>query len=215
MTGVVHIALIFCLLVTITKGWILPPGFDHHTFSTKNFVSVRRVARQVNELDCSHVQSKALCSLSLAQHYINAVSQCGSVGSPQAIKTEELCRQHSADEYCISVDINAVITICSGSSVNCSTASRNSLTDFGCCLNPYMDILEQKFTAYGLAFPSACPPSSLTIPTSSDNSSCSSSENFISFRKKYFCSNGHPILDEFILNNCLKHAHAFVDSCRY
>ena len=215
MKGVAHIALIFCLLVMITKGWNLPLGFDHQTFSTKNLVSVRRVARQVNEVDCSRVRSKALCSPSFAQNYINAVSQCGSVESTQAIQTEELCRQFSAGEYCLSVDINAVITICCGSSVNCSAACRKSLTDFGCCLNPYMDILEQNFTACRLAFPSACPPSSLTIPTSSDNSSCSSREDFISFSKRYFCSNGHPILDEFISNNCPKHACAFVDSCRY
>ena len=68
MKGVAHIALIFCLLVMITKGWNLPLGFDHQTFSTKNYASVRRVARQVNEVDCSRVRSKARYSPSFAQN---------------------------------------------------------------------------------------------------------------------------------------------------
>ena len=85
---------------------------------------------------------KALCLTLFAQKYIITVSQCGSLGSVLAIKSEEQCRQSSAGKYCLSVDIGH-ITNCCGSSINCSIACRNCLTDFSCCLKPYMDILEQ------------------------------------------------------------------------
>ena len=51
--------------------------------------------------------------------------------------------------------------------MNCPTASISS-TDFGCCLNAYIYILEQNFRACGLASPSACSPSShiiLSLPS--------------------------------------------------
>ena len=88
----------------------------------------------MNEAECSIVLAKALCSPSFAQKYIIAVSQCGSLGSVLAIKSEEQCRQSSAGKYCLSVDIGH-ITNCCGSSINCSIACRNCLTDFSCCLN--------------------------------------------------------------------------------
>ena len=214
MKGIAQISLILCVLVTITKGWMLPLSVGHQTFSPKKMVSVRRVTRQVNEAECSRVLKKGVCSPSFTHKYINAVSQCGALGSAAAIAGEKECRQNSADEYCCSVDI-ALITSGCRSNGGCSAACRNSLTDLGCCLNPHMDILEHNFTACGLAFPSACLPSSLTIPTSSDNPSCSSRNDFSRFETDYICSNGCPILDDLISNNCLNYARAFQDNCRY
>ena len=89
------------------------------------------------------------------------------------------------------------------------------MTDLGCCLNTYTDILELNFTACETASPSACPRSSLTIPTSSDDPSCSTSEDLLRVATEYFCSNGRPILDDLISNNSLKTARDFEDACRY
>ena len=89
MKCVAHIPLILCVLVTITKGWILPLGFDHQTFSPKKVVSMSRVTRQVNEAECSCVLKKGLRSHPFAQKCINAVSQYGSLGSDKAIAREK------------------------------------------------------------------------------------------------------------------------------
>ena len=214
MKCVAHIPLIFCVLITITKGWILPLGFDQQTFSPKKVVSLSRVTRQVNEEDCSLVVKKGLCSHPFAQKYINAVSQCGSLGSEEAIDSEKRCRQSSAGIYCSTV--GSVPNTC-GSNGSCSTVCRKSLTDFGCCLNqfPYKGILKQNFAACGLASPSACPPTSLTIPTFSDNPSCLSSDDFFVFKSEFLCNNGRPLLDDLISNNCLIIAREIEDSCRY
>ena len=214
MKGIAHISLIFCVLVTITKGWILPLSVGHQTFSPKKIVSVSRVTRQVNDAECSSVVSKGVCSPSFAQKFINALSQCGSLGSDEAITYEKGCRQSSAGAYCSSVNIALITSVCR-SNAGCSAACGKSLTDLGCCLNPDMDILEQNFTACGLAFPSACPPSSLTIPTYSDSHSCSSKKDFSRFETDYICSNGRPVLDDLISNNCPKYARAIQDECRY
>ena len=156
---------------------------------------------------------KAACLSSFIQGFINAVSQCGSLGSAAAIVLEKRCRQNSASEYCLSFDND--LSNCLSNSDDCSRACRNSLTDLGCCLNTYTDILKLNFTASETASPSACPRSSLTIPTSSDDSSCSTSEDFLSFITEYFCSNARPVLDDLISNNCLKTARDFEDTCRY
>ena len=169
----------------------------------------------MNEAECLRELAKAVCSSSFAQGYINAVSQCGSQGSAAAIDIEEECRQSSAGEYCLTVDIDLIISGCRSNSDDCSAACRNSLTDNGCCLNPYLHKLEQNFTACGLASPSACPRSSLTIPTSSDNSSCSSDEDFLRVFTEYSCSNGQPVLDDLISKNCLINAREIEDTCRY
>ena len=49
MKAVARISLIFCVMVTITKGWILPFSVSHLTFFPKKLVSVSRVTRQVDE----------------------------------------------------------------------------------------------------------------------------------------------------------------------
>ena len=158
--------------------------------------------------------NKGLCSHPFAQNYINAVSQCGSLGSEEAIAKQQGCRQSSAGEYCSTVDI--VLNIC-GLNGGCSAECRKSLTDFGCCLNlfSYKDIFKRNLAACGLASPSACPPSSLTIPTFSDNPSCLSHDDFCLFNAEFICSNGRPILDDLISNNCLILAREFEDNCRY
>ena len=181
---------------------------------SSHFVSASRVTRQVNEAECSNVINEGLCSPSYGQSFINAVSQCGSQGNAAAIASEKDCRQSSTGEFCSSVNIALITSGCRSNS-GCSAACRKSLTDLGCRLNPYMDTLEQNFIDCQLALPSACPPSSLTIPTSSDNPSCSSSEDFSRFVTEYVCSNVHPIFDDLISNNCLKYAREFQDACRY
>ena len=136
-------------------------------FLPEKMASVSRVTRQINEAECSNVINEGLCSPSFVQNFINAISQCGSQGSAAAIASEKDCRQSSTGEYCSSVNIDRITSDCR-SNGGCSAACRKSLTDPGCCLNPYVDTLEQSFRACGLASPSACPRSSLTIPTLSD-----------------------------------------------
>ena len=108
MKGVPHISLIFCVLVTITKGWILPLSVGHQTFSPKKMVSVSRVTRQINDAEYSSVLDKGVCSPSFALKYINVVSQCGSQGNAAAIANEKNCRQSSIGEYCSSVNIHLI-----------------------------------------------------------------------------------------------------------
>ena len=81
-------------------------------FLPEKLLSVSRIARQVNEAECSGVLAKVLGSPSFAQKYINTVSRCGSLGRAQAIISKEQCRPCSAGIYCLSVDIGRITSSC-------------------------------------------------------------------------------------------------------
>ena len=135
------------------------------------------------------------------------------MGNEFAINFENGCRRNSAGEYCRALAVSSIIIACQS---GCSTACRNILTDGGCCLNFYMDSVTEYFNACGLDIPSACPTTSLSIPTSSDDASCSSSEDFPLYLVDNFCNNGQPVYDSLISNdNCLDFAPQLEDTCRY
>ena len=116
---------------------------------------------------------KAECSV--AQKYINAFSRCGSLRNEFAINFENGCRRNSAGEYCRILEISSFPIACQS---GCSAACRTILTNGGCCFSFYMDSATEYFNACVLDIPSACPSTSLSIPTSSDDASCSSRDDF-------------------------------------
>ena len=216
MMKITHSALILCALTVIAKGWNFPLSDDRPSLpsSSNNLLSVSRISRQSTEADiqeCSNEQVKAECSV--AQKYINAFSRCGSLGNEFAINFENGCRRNSAGEYCRTLEISSFPIACQS---GCSAECRTILTNGGCCFYFYMDSATEYFNACGLDIPSACPSTSLSIPTSSDDASCSSRDDFSGFEIDNFCNNGQPVYDSFISNdNCQDFARQIQDGCRY
>ena len=213
---VAHQVLSLCALTTVAKGWylLLSDGQLSLPSSSIGLVSGRRVSRQSTEAifrECTRVEVKTECSI--GQNLISAINQCGSVGKEFAINFEKGCRRNSAGEYCKLISVHRIIFACQS---GCSATCRKILTDGGCCLNFYMDRVTEYFNACGLDIPSACPTTSLSIPTSSDNASCSFSVDIDLYLNDYLCNNGQPIYDSLISNdNFLDFARGIEGRCRY
>ena len=212
---VAHQVLSFCALTTVAKGWYLPLSGGHLALpsSSNGLVSGSRVSRQSTEAtfrECTRVQTKVDCSF--GQNLISAISRCGSIGNKFAINFENGCRRNSAGEYCRALAVSSIIIACQS---GCSAACRNILTEGGCCLNFYMESVTGYFKACVLDIPSACPTTSLSIPTSSDDASCSSFEDFFPYLVDHFCNNGQPVYDSLISNDCLDVALRIESICRY
>lgn len=163
---------------------------------------------------------------SYAQNYINAVSQCGSLGSSVAIAAENQCRMNQVGDYCgliAGLDNSLFDTLftCQEAFPNCSMECHDSLTmlknHHGCCLNSNMD-LKSFFMTCSMAFPTACPPTSIMIPDStSENPSCTSMEDIASLSLNFLCTiqNIQPVLNALMSNNCDEAASLTEISCSY
>ena len=234
-----QLVVIFCASVTVSKGtlystghrlpdgrtWSFPLGDSHHSLSSPNsnsLVSVNRVLRQANAAnlrECISGHIGAQCSTSYAQNYIDTVSQCGTLGDHAAMAFERSCRRNSGGEYC-SAGLYDVALNCLSSPTNCSAACRESLIKFGCCSSTIVlvgDNIQQMLSKCVLPIPTECPPTSLNIPTPSNNPSCSSIDDFTSILLRFHCSrkNIQLLQDSQNLNNCPEIEKAFLLSCSY
>ena len=187
--------------------------------STYNKRPVNRVLRQTDRESahqCSRVLYRTQCtSTGYAQNLIDTISKCGTYGRTGANATELLCRQNSNGDYCGSagIDISSVLQVQNVCSSSCSSSCRSALNALknqqGCCLtsNPVFATfsLSVYFGYCELSNPSACPATSLTLPSSSQtDSSCSSLENFLRTTSRFYCisQNIQPTLDALRNNNC-------------
>ena len=213
---VAHQVLSLCALTTVVKGWYLPLSGGHLSWpsSSNGLVSGSRVSRQstrANSRECTRVQANADCPV--AQNIIDAISRCGSFGNEKAIMIENECRRNSAGEYCKALSFSSIESACQS---GCSATCRKILTEGGCCLNFYMDRVTRYFEACIWDIPSACTNKSLSIPTSSDDASCSSPVDFLVYLRDVTCKNLKPAYHSLTSkDNCQDSVRQLEATCRY
>ena len=211
---VAHQVLTLCALTTVVKGWYSPLSGGHLSLpsSSNGLVSGSRASRQsteANSPECNRLQAKGDCSV--AQKIINAISRCGSRGNRFAKMIEMGCRQNFAQEYCQAVAVPRITEACKS---NCSEECSNIFTIADCC-HFQTDEVRNYFNTCKSGIPSACPKTSLSIPTSSDDANCSSVVNFSVYLANVTCNNGQPTYNSLISNdNCQNDARQFEQSCR-
>lgn len=227
MRVVTLFALIIGVQLVTSTGSSL--GLSRRSFS-EGLNSMSRISRQVNRADftkCVSVLYRAQCSTSYAQNYINTISQCGLLGNTVAIGIESSCHQNEAGEFCgaalVANDIIQIETHCR--SASCSAECRSSLqtikNDAGCCLDSVYvlkALFYSNFSNCGISYPSACRPTSLDIPTPSNDPSCGTNgENIEKINLQFFCSskNIQPVLNTLNSNNCQEVARLIELSCSY
>ena len=164
---------------------------DHFKTYIDSTKPASRSRRQTTENDnkCSGILFEALCSSSVAQNFINAISKCGEQAN-RAIASS--CVKNNKGKYCINdLTINYIIFNCSTSS--CSTGCRNALTETNCCVNDGTDSITQYFSNCRKAVPSPC-KSSLRIPKITQDPTCNTSEDYTKTSFIAQCDNRSPII---------------------
>ena len=209
------------IVVSAEKVQVHSPvlGIGEGIMSSYNKRPVSRVLRQTDResaRQCSRVVYRTQCtSTEYAQNFIDTISKCETYGRTTAIAAELLCRQNSNGDYCGSagIDISSVLEVLNVCSSSCSSSCRSALIALknqqGCCLTSSPVFATSRLSVYfgycGLSNPSACPATSLTLPSSSQtDSSCGSIENFLRTTSKFTCTsqNIQPTLDALRKNNC-------------
>ncbi len=150
--------------------------------------------------ECGKLRSKMQCTTSYGQNYINSLSDCGSYGSAHIHYTEKQCRRNENGDYCgvvlTSSSVSQVIikncTDHKTCTTGCAEVLRETLDFVGCCFS------DSAFTGYfnscGIPIPPPCPRSSLVIPPTTQDASCSMTEQFN--RREYIaaCESMPPVI---------------------
>ena len=194
LTSVLHIAGILGLVLAmgcISMGSTSENHFKTYIDSTKPASRSRRQTTE-NDFKCTGIISKAYCSSSFAQNYINAISKCGEQANSDIASFNYSCAKNNKGKYCNNdLTISYIYGNCSTSS--CSTGCRNALTETSCCVTDGTNSNTQYFSNCGLAVPSPC-KSSLRIPKITQGPTCITSDDYGKKAFTAFCDNISPII---------------------
>jgi len=150
--------------------------------------------------ECAKIRSRTQCTSSYTQNYINSLSKCGKKGSVQIDQLESQCRQNEHGEYCGAlVSSSSVASIildnCTDPTscpAGCADVLMSALKLVGCCF------VGSAFTTYfnscDITLPPPCPASSLVIPPTIYDPSCSTSEEYAVREYIATCENRAPVL---------------------
>ncbi len=192
------------------------------------FVPHPRIARQVGQSEtmrCSNVLLQTQCSTTnYAQGVLNDIGKCGSDSMTYISTVERACRKNNGD-YCGSVLLGSIDSLfaipgnCSSScTTQCRTNLRSVLDSAGCCATSISAInilIAQYLPLCNLSLPSACPASSLGIPSTSSGSCSFAYIQKLIFGFRCRQSNVQPILSALKSANCANFASAVESDCSY
>ena len=194
------------------------------------FVPHPRIARQVGQSEtkrCTNVVLQARCSTTnYAQDALNAASKCGAASTAYISAVEGVCRKNpDTGDYCGSAlldvigSLEALPQVCSSScSSQCRDRIRSVLNSAGCCSNSNSAVnvvVSPYLSLCGLSLPSACPASSLNIPSASAGFCSLLNIQDIIFGFRCRKSNIQPILDALKSANCDDFTTTVESDCSY